>query len=71
MKYEHPEKEELYKCELNILLTLNFEISYADPFSILAYHFMQITDPFITEKRTDLLYYNGSYVVGEKIYIQS
>lgn len=46
--------------------TLKFEISYIDPFSILAYYFININNPFVHVTRTDMMYYFGCYMVCKK-----
>ncbi|XP_033213773.1 uncharacterized protein LOC117170838 [Belonocnema kinseyi] len=67
-KHEYDE-EQLYRCEMDIMKTLNFEISYIEPFSILAYYFININNPFVKVTRTDMMYYFGSYMDVSAFYI--
>ena len=51
------------------MITLKCEISYIEPFSILAYCFINIENPFVQVSRTDMMYYFGSYMVSENAII--
>lgn len=56
--------ELLLKCEREILQSLNYQIVFPDPFSILCYDITNCKHSiFIDENQTELAYYCGGYMV--------
>lgn len=56
-------KEDLYKCEKNILQTLDFNVSYADPFSVFSYSMVAHKNYVFMPKDSNIIYYSGNYMV--------
>ncbi|XP_011497421.1 PREDICTED: uncharacterized protein LOC105361837 [Ceratosolen solmsi marchali] len=62
-------KKPLFECEKKILMTLNFEISFAEPFSMLALYTVMIDEVRdLASMKVQELYYCGSYLVNRCIY---
>lgn len=59
-------KTPLIECEKKILMSLNFEISFADPFSMLALYTVMIEEVRALDAgKVQELYYCGCYLVIE------
>ncbi|KAK0086285.1 hypothetical protein PV325_003431 [Microctonus aethiopoides] len=61
-------KEDLYKCEKNILKTLDFNVSYADPYSVFSYSMVAHENYVFMPKDSNIIYYYGNYMLDVALF---
>ncbi|KAK0169136.1 hypothetical protein PV327_002882 [Microctonus hyperodae] len=64
-------KEDLHKCEKNILQILNFNVSYADPFSVFFYSIISHDNFIFMPKNSNIIYYSGNYMLDVALFDES